>query len=162
MCHIQKSQNAIVAFVFICPGKHEKAANHPCAGVTGKNLDKAIQELSIIKNNIFSSNNRVDYVITNAWDKVEYKSLTQRSVPTHFEVSQDNNLKRLASELQGVSYVIACGEHAKLAVYLCSIHYSLKVKIAYANHLSQRAINSLGSTNMVRINNWAMQVANQI
>ena len=40
--HCQPSPGATLAFVFICPGRHEANRGYPCAAGTGANLARAL------------------------------------------------------------------------------------------------------------------------
>lgn len=162
MCHIQPSKGAKVAFVFACPGRHEEKAGYPCAGATGVNLDSAIQRLHALRSDIFTSPDRKNYLITNAWSTVEYNGKTQRSLPTILEVLSRSNINRLARELADIELVIACGEHAVVAVTLCQEYMGLTSVSIHTCHLGQRAINRLGSTNSARVNKWAQDVVREL
>ncbi len=158
----QPCAGATLAFVFICPGRHEANRGYPCAAGTGANLARALDELHRRAPAWFASPHREAYVVTNAWPQVEYPALTGRSVPTEGEVLQPGNLQRLAAELAGVQQVVACGAQAHAALRaLVAARPALQV--AYARHLSQRAVNMIpgGSTTAERIARWADAVLDQ-
>jgi len=160
--HCQPSPGATLAFVFICPGRHEANRGYPCAAGTGANLARALVVLHRLAPQIFSSPHRADYVVTNAWPVVEYPALTGRSVPTEGEVLQPANLARLAAELAAVDRVVACGAQAQAAVRALAAQRP-GLQAAYARHLSQRAVNMIpgGSTTDQRITLWAEMVLAQ-
>ena len=111
----------------------------------------------------FASPHRADYVVTNAWPQVEYPALTGRSVPTVAEVLQPANLERLAAELAGLRWVVACGAQAHAAVRALRDAGRLAADIACERHLSQRSINSIraGADTAGRIAHWCTAVLQQ-
>ena len=142
--HFEEGKNEIV-FVFSCPGQEEENSNPPgpAKGQTGKNLEVVLNVLTGRYD--LNGFNRNDIVITNSWDKVEYKELTNRSEATCSEILEDNNLNRLSKELKNINkYIVVCGENAKSAIN--ALKYAKKlpasVKIIYVEHLSNRGINS--------------------
>ncbi len=160
--HCQPCPGATLAFVFICPGRHEANRGYPCAAGTGANLARALVVLNRLAPRLFESPHRADYIVTNAWPVVEYPALTGRSVPSEAEVLQPSNLVRLAAELAEVDRVVACGAQAQAAVRaLASQRPGLQA--AYARHLSQRSVNMIpgGSTTDQRITRWAELVLAQ-
>jgi hypothetical protein len=160
--HCQPSPGALLAFVFICPGRFEASRGYPCAAGTGANLARALVVLNRLAPAIFPSSHRADYVVTNAWPVVEYPALTGRSVPTEAEVLRPDNLLRLAGEIAGVERVVACGAQAHAALQALAAHRP-GLQVAYARHLSQRAVNMVpgGSTTEERIARWAQLVLAQ-
>lgn len=156
--HHQPSSGARLAFVFICPGRHEANRGYPCAAGTGANLARALVVLHQRAPHIVASPHRADHIITNAWPHVEYPALTQRSVPTEAEVLQSDNLRRLAGEIAGVPFVVACGAQAQAAVRALAAGVAGPVgwRAAHARHLSQRSVNMIpgGSTTDERIARW--------
>jgi hypothetical protein len=163
--HWQPCPGARLAFVFICPGRHEANRGYPCAAGTGANLARALVALHREAPALFTSAQRLDYIVTNAWPVVEYPALTQRSVPTEAEVLQPANLARLAAELQGVERVVACGAQAHAAVRALAAGGpgGPGFRAAYARHLSQRSVNMIpgGSNTDERITCWARSVLAQ-
>lgn len=161
--HHQPCPGARTGFVFICPGRFEARRGYPCAAGTGANLGRVLVELHRRDPVRFPSPHRVDYVVTNAWPQVEYPALTGRSVPTVAEVLQPDNLERLAAELAGLHWVVACGTQAHEAVRTLRDGGRLAAEAAYGRHLSQRAINTLrGATDTAgRVALWAAAVAQQ-
>ena len=100
--HRQPCPGARTGFVFICPGRHEASRGYPCAAGTGANLNRVLAVLHARRPDRFASADRRAYVITNAWQAVEYPALTGRSVPTEAEVLAPANLARLAAEVHTV------------------------------------------------------------
>ncbi|WP_334134980.1 hypothetical protein [Tepidimonas sp.] len=141
--HHQPCPGARTGFVFICPGRFEAQRGYPCAAGTGANLARVLLQLHQRDPLRFPSPQRADYVITNAWARVEYPALTRRSVPTLEEVLEAANLQRLAHELAGLHWVVACGVQAHAAVRALHAHGLLRAAIACERHLSQRSINGI-------------------
>ena len=75
--HIEIGTDKNVAYLFSCPGRHEEATGHPAAKGTGRNLDMLIEILR--GQGLTYIPLRQDATVTNAWDKVEYEGLTNRS-----------------------------------------------------------------------------------
>ena len=102
LCHIHRVEPpSLVGFVFICPGRAEEREGRPCAGQTGKVLDDGLSHLVQMRNDLFTSRNRYDYLITNAWPEVEHKKKTKRSIPKCIEVTSKQNIGRLFLKLMG-------------------------------------------------------------
>ncbi len=161
--HHQPCPGAATGFVFICPGRFEAQRGYPCAAGTGANLARALIELHRRDPVRFPSPHRADYVVTNAWPRVEYPALTGRSVPTVEEVLAPDNLARLAGELAGLRWVVACGAQAHAAVRALRNAGRLAADIACERHLSQRSINSIraGTDTASRIAHWCAAVLEQ-
>jgi hypothetical protein len=161
--HLQPCPGARTGFVFICPGRFEAQRGYPCAAGTGANLARVLVELNRLDPHRFASVQRADYVVTNAWPRVEYPDLTGRSVPTVAEVLQPDNLERLARELAGLQWVVACGVQAHEAVRALRADGRLRAAVACERHLSQRSINGIrGATDTVgRLALWAASVVQQ-
>jgi hypothetical protein len=162
--HHQPSPGATLGFVFICPGRHEAARGYPCAAGTGANLARALAQLHADSPALFPSACRSKYVVTNAWDRVEYPALTGRSVPTVDEVLASANLERLAAELAGLQWVVACGAQAHAALRALQAASALPAAaVAYERHLSQRAVNGIagGSDTPSRLRLWCVSVLGQ-
>jgi hypothetical protein len=162
--HLQPAQGATTGFVFICPGRFEAARGYPCAAGTGANLARALAELSAAAPELFPSASREKYVVTNAWDRVEYPALTGRSVPTEAEVLQPGNLSRLRDEIAQLAVVVACGAQAHAALQQLCAAGALVARVAYGRHLSQRAVNAIrGPTDTPgRIRAWCNDVLGQL
>jgi hypothetical protein len=113
---------------------------------------------------IFPSAFRAGYVITNAWPGVEYPALTGRSVPSVQEVMTPANLQRLAEELMGLKWVVACGQQAQAAVRALAETGLLSAQVAVARHLSQRSINMIpgASDTPGRMAIWCAGVLEQL
>lgn len=161
--HHQPCPGATTGFVFICPGRFEAQRGYPCAAGTGANLARVLLELHRRDPRRFASPHRAAYVVTNAWPQVEYPALTGRSVPTVAEVLQPANLERLAAELAGLRWVVACGAQAHAAVRALRDGGRLTADIACERHLSQRSINSIraGTDTAGRIAHWCAAVLQQ-
>ncbi|MFN3829938.1 MAG: hypothetical protein ACK4MK_07850 [Tepidimonas ignava] len=161
--HHQPCPGACTGFVFICPGRFEAQRGYPCAAGTGANLARALQQLHARDPRRFPQPQRHGYVVTNAWPQVEYPALTGRSVPTVEEVLTEANLQRLAAELTGLRWVVACGAQAHEALRALLARGGLAAQVAYARHLSQRAINTLpgASDTPGRIALWCDAVLQQ-
>ena len=113
-CHLNiGNKKNKVAFVFSCPGQSEEKAQKPAAGQTGKNLDALLVYLNKKNSTIFRDTDRYEYRITNAWDKVEFKSRTGRTEATKKEISTEENISRMKRELNGMDIVIFFGEKAQ-------------------------------------------------
>ncbi len=164
--HHQPSPGATLGFVFICPGRHEAARGYPCAAGTGANLARALAQLHADSPALFPSACRSKYVVTNAWDRVEYPALTGRSVPAVDEVLAPANLERLAAELAGLRRVVACGAQAQAALRALQAAGALPAAaaVAYERHLSQRAVNMIagGSDTPSRLRLWCASVRGQL
>jgi hypothetical protein len=162
--HHQPCAGATAGFVFICPGRHEANRGYPCAAGTGANLARALAELSRRCPADFPSASRHDYVVTNAWPRVEYLAATGRSVPAVDEVLEPGNLQRLAAEVAGLRVVVACGVQAQAAVRALASAGALQARVAFARHLSQRSVNMLpGAADTAgRIGVWCDGVIDQL
>jgi len=142
-----------VAFMFACPGQKEQAAGKVVAGATGKNLNTLLAILAGSENekirSLFPSEDRYDYLITNASDTVHYPALDKTSLPSKSEYSDDANLNRLYGELDHVKYVIAFGAQAKDVSRLVEYKYKMRevtprpVFITSLPHLSLLALNQI-------------------
>ncbi|MBU2571110.1 MAG: hypothetical protein KJ725_13995 [Gammaproteobacteria bacterium] len=162
-CHLHSPNiPGQVGFVFICPGRFEEKEGRPCAGQTGKVLDDGLSHLVKIRHDLFTSRNRYDYLITNAWPQVEYRDKTNRTVPKCIEVTSKQNIQRLFSEINGLSHVVACGELAHIAVRICVDFLKFSGKVAYAKHTSRQ---SLGCPTKCQyestVKDWANSVVQQ-
>jgi hypothetical protein len=162
--HLQPCPGARAGFVFICPGRFEASRGYPCAAGTGANLARVLMTLHERLPAVFPSPVRDEYVITNSWDKVEYPALTQRSVPTLDEVLGAANLERLAAEIAPLETVVACGAHAHAAVRALADRGSIRARLAFGRHLSQRAVNMIpgASDTPGRIGVWCDGVVAQL
>ncbi|TSE23425.1 hypothetical protein Tsedi_02206 [Tepidimonas sediminis] len=162
--HHQPCPGAATGFVFICPGRFEAQRGYPCAAGTGANLARVLVELHRRDPRRFASPHRADYVVTNAWARVEYPALTGRSVPTVEEVLAPDNLARLAAELAGLRWVVACGAQAHAAVRALRAAGRLAAAIACERHLSQRSINGIrtGADTTGRLARWCEGVLQQL
>jgi hypothetical protein len=139
-CHISIGTETKIAFVFSCPGRNEQEAGYPAAKATGTNLSlfltKLAEELS------YSTLTRTQITITNAWDRVEYEELTNRSEASNEEVNSTLNINRLSHELKNISdIIICCGDKALLAVQKCTL--KKEPKIVTTRHLGNKGLNHI-------------------
>ena len=164
MCYINTPDNkSIVGFVFICPGRFEEKHGKPCVGQTGTNLESCLHYLVKKRSDIFQSVNRYDYLITNAWPRVEYKSKTGRSTPSRIEILTKNNIERLYCEIKHLDYVIACGEHAHIAVKICKEFLGFKGIVVNMKHTSSQALGCPTTDEREsRLEEWADEVINKL
>ncbi|MBK9361253.1 MAG: hypothetical protein IPM99_09125 [Rubrivivax sp.] len=162
--HRQPCPGARTGFVFICPGRHEASRGYPCAAGTGANLNRVLAVLHARRPDRFASADRRAYVITNAWQAVEYPALTGRSVPTEAEVLAPANLARLAAEVETLDLVVACGAQAQAAVRALTATGRLQAHAAFGRHLSQRAVNMIpgGADTPSRIERWCDDLIAQL
>lgn len=131
-----------IACVFSCPGQEEEKTGEFLSGVTGTNFLTLINILNIKAPDIFSSVEKEKYHINNSSDHVYYEGYLNdndgRSTPYIFDIKSDENKNRLVSELEGMSYVIAFGNDAEIALKNAGIGY-VKAKC----HLGTKGLNSL-------------------
>ena len=162
--HHQPCAGATTGFVFICPGRFEASRGYPCAAGTGANLVRALVELHARRPDVFCSALREKYVITNAWDRVEYPALTGRSVPTEVEVVQATVLDRLHAEIEALDTIVACGLQARAALQALSAQGRLRAHTAFCRHLSQRSVNMIvgGTDTPSRIRLWCEALLAQL
>lgn len=163
-CHINLPvQAGRTGFVFICPGRFEQRSGRPCAGQTGTHLEAAVQHLAAMQPSHFPHRSRYDYLITNVWDRVEFKGLTLRSVPTKDEVANPANLLRLHKELAGLENLVACGALAHHAVRRCIATYGFSGRVAYVKHTSRQALGCPTRAQYPQtIMDWAAEVVRQL
>lgn len=162
-CHIALPElPSEVGFVFICPGRYEEKAGKPCAGQTGVMLESALPLLHKGIPRVFTSSERLKYLITNAWPQVEYKANTGRSVPTESEVLLLENVEGLYHEIQSLRYVVARGNLAHAAINQCQQVFKLEAAIARVSHTSRQALGCPTNANLpIRLNQWASSVIRQ-
>lgn len=144
--HLEIGSRNEVAFVLSCPSRLEKQAGHPAAGVTGRNLERLLEMLKPRLG--LPSLERAEVTITNAWDKIEYRSGTGRSEATDTELKQTGNLHRLADELRHITtLVIFCGCKAKVASQelLRRGYLPSSAQIAFLEHLGTRGLLAITS-----------------
>ncbi len=104
-----------VAFVFSTPGARELAAGMPVAGVTGENLEFALEDLHALDPQRFPSASRYDYRITNAHTEVLAASLGHAaSEATPAQILAPGNVARVRDELADCDVVVLCGMRAQL------------------------------------------------
>lgn len=144
------NEDCKTAFVFSCPGQKEELANMVTAGRTGTHLDILI---SLIRQNadtetlsIFPYEGRYSYRITNASDKIHYPSFDGKSQPDNSEILDEANLERLASELNGIKYILFFGEKAGIALKKLRENNSINndvVTFRVSRHLSFLSLNRM-------------------
>jgi len=104
-----------VAFVFSTPGAREAAAGMPVAGVTGENLDFALEHLHAADPARFPTAARYDYRITNAHTEALAASLGHAaSEATPAQILEPGNVARVLDELADCDVVVLCGQRAQL------------------------------------------------
>ncbi len=104
-----------VAFVFSTPGAREAASGMPVAGVTGENLDFALEHLHAADPARFPTAARYDYRITNAHTEVLAASLGHAaSEATPAQILVPGNVARVLDELADCDVVVLCGQRAQL------------------------------------------------
>lgn len=141
-CHYQHgNKKCKVAFVFSCPGSKEEDARHPAAGRTGDNLNSALVLLSTKYPYYFPWKTKDQYRITNAWPRVEYNLQTGRTEARKRELRQEDNLRRLRRELQGMRTIVACGRKACFTLGFLK-HDMFSACVIEARHLSSQALNT--------------------
>lgn len=153
-----------VALIFSAPGKFEDDNKRPVAGKTGENLKALLIKLQ--ENNLFKEYKCIyDFTITNSVTTVEFINKTQRTQATNKEICINENLKRLANELNEISdYIICFGEKAKYAVKQIKSCLNENVKIINTRHLSPRAFNRINGKNTYeeRLNFYYESIINQM
>lgn len=146
MCHFQKGTTQEIAIIFSCPGKKEKKAGYPAAGITGSNLSKLINMLNNMSIFPFNNLKKKNLRITNAWSKVEYEELTERSEASFEEIMNKDNLDRLNEEIKDINNLILCfGDRAKVAVLALKYANKIKnnLKIIFVEHLGMQSLNRI-------------------
>lgn len=131
------------AFIFSCPGQEEEKSGRLVNGQTGKNLDLMLSFLKEDYPELFPSSDRYDYRITNSSEIVHYKAHDGRSEPKPQEISSDQNIERLKSDLDGYSCIIIFGRCAEIATELLKKKYGMENTIFLrSRHLSFLSLNS--------------------
>lgn len=126
-----------VAFIFSAPGTIERDMGRPVSGITGENLDFALVHLSKTAPELFQSENRYDYRITNSYPHPLSHPVTRRSEPTATEVDDEENLSRVLREVKGCRLVVLCGVKAqRLKKPLEKAGFT----VVNASHTSNRAL----------------------
>lgn len=129
-----------IAFVFSCPGRKELELNNVCQGCTGENLSILIKYCYNLYPEIFTYEDKSNYLITNASDVVHTKTLDGKTEASNKEILDKNNLKRLKKELSEKQIVICMGAKAKLAIDNADINCYI---IYFEHHLSNQKLNRL-------------------
>jgi uracil-DNA glycosylase len=145
--HINEISGAInnkVAVVLACPGKVEYEEGEICSGETGENLSKLLKFANKQMPEIFLYNDICEYRITNASMKVYPNESTTRTVPYFQDITDHDNIKRLAEKLKGMEYIILLGKSAIRAYSELANsfpEFQAKTPIIHG-HLSLQRINS--------------------
>ena len=151
-----------IAFVFSCPGQKEQIANQVCYGATGENLQHLITICHEKRPDIFVSELKCDYTITNASDRVHYAALTHDTEASYDEIRLPENIQRLSYELSNANVIICMGDRADFAVHNAVV----SGKIVKGEHLSAMHINrsytSTADSPSTRRFDRISQVANKI
>lgn len=129
------------AFIFSCPGQEEEKSGLLVNGQTGKNLDMVLTFLKAKRPDLFPSENRYDYRITNSSERIHYKALDGRTEPSAAELREEENLSRLAEDIRGFDTVITFGRCAAEAARLIA-ESTEGTTFLYSRHLSFLSLNS--------------------
>lgn len=142
--HFSRGKNDAIAFVFSCPGRLESECGYPAAGTTGRNLEQLLRLVSAGRSGPPLA--RSEITIANSWDVVEYKRKTGRTEASDEEVLSNQNIERLAREVEHVTTLLVfCGRKATLAAGGL-FHRGLLPKnpaIAHICHLGGRSLNKI-------------------
>lgn len=137
------TKNIPTAFIFSCPGQEELKSGKLVNGQTGKNLDMMLTFLNKKMPELFPSVNRYDYRITNSSECVHYKAYDNRTEPKTAEITDQDNLSRLADDINGYKCVITFGRCAALAAKALDEAGMCKNTVfPYSQHLSFLSLNS--------------------
>ena len=109
---ISGENNNKVAIVLACPGKIENEEGEICSGETGENLSKLLKFANEHLPEIFLYDDICKYRITNASMKVYPNESTKRTVPYIEDITDHDNIKRLAKKLRGMEYIVLLGKSA--------------------------------------------------
>jgi hypothetical protein len=131
-----------VGFIFACPGSDEKNANELVAGNTGKNLNHLLDFLTKERPDIFFSENRYDYLITNSVETVYFAAQDNgKTVPKDDEVLDPANVSRIIEEVKECKYIILFGKQASLLETEIKKNYQ-NINVLKTIHLSNKTVNS--------------------
>lgn len=144
--HFNQGKRTDIAFIFSCPGQDEEKAKRPVSGRTGENLEVLLKSLK--KDKRFASfNDRYDFRITNASNRVHYETKTGRSEELDSYLSSSRNLARLSKEIADIDgYVICFGSKPEKTIkkLLKDPKYNKTFfSPIYTKHLSIRSLNSI-------------------
>ena len=129
------------AFVFSCPGQEEEKSGLLVNGQTGRNLDMLLHFLHQKRPDLFPSEDRYYYRITNSSERIHYKARDGRTEPSSAEIKAPDNLERLTGDIKDYDVVITFGRGATEAVSLLADKLDNK-KILHSRHLSFLSLNS--------------------
>jgi uracil-DNA glycosylase len=125
-----------IVFILSCPGEEEMKAGRPAAGKTGENMDGILSFLNVIDRNLFPSNDRYHYRITNASKEIifaaEDSTLTEDA---RLNITIRTNIARVRREIGTCEVVILCGKRAHLLE-----PFLLDKKIAKTPHLGDKGL----------------------
>ena len=104
-----------VAFVYSASGSREKKGGRPAAGVTGENLQMALELLKVQAPSLFPSADRYSYRITNAFMQPLARARgDKRSEASATEILDPQNIRRVTTEVKGCTIVVLCGNRPHL------------------------------------------------
>jgi uracil-DNA glycosylase len=153
--------NLPVAFVYSVPGRLELEAMRPLAGDTGKNLDTALAHLHSFRPDLFPSESRYDYRITNSFDEPLWPKKDNRSEPKKSWVMDARNIARVKNELNDCNVVILCGRRSH---WLRDVIMSDGRAIVVTWHTATRALRGkfTGSGHVALAGLWAKAVLEKL
>lgn len=144
----------------------------PVAGDTGENLDSALVHLHSAEPTLFSSTDRYDYRITNAFPEPIAVALGHKvSEARGSEVKNSRNIQRVLSELHDCGLVVLCGNKARL---LASAIRGPERTVVEVPHIGNKGLNgkfpvpphlqlaSSPDRRRYRVELWASAVLQQI
>lgn len=131
----------IVAFVFSCPGQEELKNDKVLSGKTGQNLDCLLSFLTKKRKDIFPSDRKEEYLLTNSSQHVYYKGYkgSNRTEAYKLDLDSQENTTRLKQELENKKVVICFGKKAKYVVS----KINLSGKIINIIHIGQKSLNCI-------------------
>jgi uracil-DNA glycosylase len=149
-----------IALVFSVPGKRESEEGKPVSGDTGTNLNVALAWLNSRNPTLFSSPERYDYRITNAFAEPRAKSLGHSSSEAKAsEIRASTNIARVIKDLSGCHLVLLCGKKAQLLSAPIEDCGKRVVKIPHPGHRGlNKAFSVTDHPTMRRIDLWARAV----
>ena len=162
-----------VAFVFSVPGKKEQDANRPISGATGVNLSYALEVLNEQAPELFKSQDRYCYRITNAYSKPTYRSKDKITEQGFKEITAEDNVKRVICDLAECEIVVLCGRRAQMLASQIEMagnylvipmwHTSSQALLGkYNNEAGVRALPSANHRARRRAQLWARDLLMQI
>lgn len=139
-CNMGEEDN-IVAFVFSCPGQEELKNGKVLSGKTGQNLDCLLSVLTKKRKDIFPSDRKEKYLLTNSSQHVYYKGYkgSNRTEAYKLDLDSQENKNRLKEELENKKIIICFGKKAKYVVG----KIDLTETIINVSHLGQKSLNRI-------------------